>query len=121
MNRTQHLRLIGVFSFVLGLAMVTSAGADTIPVASSAQRVASLSWLPPTANDDGSVIDLAGYRIYGGTDPERLALITQLDHPGTTAYVVESLEQGTHYFAVSSLATGGAEGALSAVMAVTIL
>jgi hypothetical protein len=48
-------------------------------------------------------------------------LIRELDHPGTTAYVVEHLEQGTHYFAVSAFTRDGSESALSAVLTVTIL
>lgn len=85
----------------------------------SASRVgsASLSWNAPDGNEDGSALmDLAGYRVYTGTDPNSLALNTTLTDPRTTSIQVGNLVAGaTHYFAVSAYTAGGQESGRSTV------
>ena len=82
---------------------------------------ATVSWTPPDTNTDGSaLVDLAGYRIYYGTDAFSLA--TQIDIPttGLTDYVVEDLAPNTtYYFAVSAYNSTGVESSYSAVVGVT--
>lgn len=69
----------------------------------TANGVATLSWVRPVENDDGSILtDLAGYRIYHGTRPAAMSLAATIDDPGATGHVVEQLPSGTHYFAVSA-------------------
>ena len=81
---------------------------------------ATVSWTPPDTNTDGSSLtDLAGYRIYYGTDA---LLATQIDiaTPGLTDYVVEDLAPNTtYYFAVSAYSSAGVESTLSAVVSLT--
>lgn len=81
----------------------------------------SLSWLPPTENVDGTAIgSLAGYRIYSGRSRYELAPMVEIDNAGVTRYVIDDLENGMWYFAVSAVATDGTESARSNVAAMEI-
>jgi hypothetical protein len=91
------------------------------PRAGSGAGSATLSWLPPTANTDGTpLIDLAGYRVYRGSGPDRLSLERSIPSPGITTVVIDGLNSGTHYFAVTAYARTGAESAYSAVKSKTV-
>ncbi|MEP7311956.1 MAG: fibronectin type III domain-containing protein [Pseudomonadota bacterium] len=82
---------------------------------------ATLSWTPPTLNEDGSSLNnLAGYKIYFGTDPNSLSQSVQITNPGLTIYVMANLAAGTTYFAMSSYNTAGTESARSLVGSKTI-
>ena len=77
---------------------------------------ATLSWMPPTQNTDGSALtNLAGYRIYYGTSANALTQTVQVSNPGVTSYVVENLSPATYYFAVRAYASTGAESVASNV------
>jgi len=63
----------------------------------------SLSWTPPSENDDGSpLMDLAGYKIYWGTTPGSYPNSVTLDNPGLSSYVVDNLAPGTYTFVATS-------------------
>jgi len=82
---------------------------------------ATLSWMPPTQNDDGSTLtDLAGYRIYFGRDQNNLRQVVVLHNPGLTRYVIENLSQARWYFSMTSVNMLGTESDRSAVMSKTI-
>ena len=82
---------------------------------------ATLSWMPPTENADGSaLINLAGYRIYYGRNSGSLGNTVALNNPGLTRYVVESLSTGTWYFSMTSVNASGAESARSGTASKTI-
>jgi hypothetical protein len=73
-----------------------------------------LSWMPPTENADGSpLLDLAGFYVYWGTDPQNLAFSVAIDNPGITSYVVEGLTPGTYYFAVTAFNADNMESTFS--------
>ena len=87
--------------------------AVTVAYASSA---ATLSWLPPMENADGTVLtDLAGYRIRYGRDPAHPELSVDIDNPSINIYVVERLGAGTWYFEVVALNARGVESRPTAV------
>lgn len=74
----------------------------------------SLSWEPPLTNTDGSELtNLAGYRVYAGRTPADLQLLISFNNIGLTRYPLQSLEPGTHYFAMSAINEDGVESALS--------
>ena len=82
---------------------------------------ATVSWLPPTENHDGSLLtDLAGYRIYYGRDQNNLSQVIELDNPGLTRHVVENLTPARWYFQMTALDTAGAESARSPAASKTI-
>ena len=91
--------------------------ARTQPTPASAPGSATLSWLPPTDNEDGSALtNLAGYRIYGGTSAASLSLVSTISNAGITSTVVSNLAPATtHYFAVSAYSSNGAESLRSTI------
>jgi hypothetical protein len=99
----------------------TTHGAGPSTGTPAATGSATLSWMPPSENSDGTALDdLRGYRIYAGRTQEELTAVATLDTPGLTRYVVENLTSGTWYFAVASYASDGSESALSEVVSKTI-
>ena len=81
-----------------------------------------LSWQPPTENADGSTLtDLSGYNIYVGTASNTYNYMEiRLDNPGLTAYVVDSLDPGTYYFAATAFNASGVESSFSEEITKTI-
>lgn len=75
---------------------------------------ATLSWLPPTENTDGSpLLELAGYRLYWGQQSGNYTKSISITNPGITTYVVENLASGTHYFTATAVNGSGVESAHS--------
>jgi hypothetical protein len=82
---------------------------------------ATLSWIPPTQNTDGSALtNLAGFRIYHGTSPNALTDVVQVPGAGSAGYTYSPLASGTHYFAITAYTTNGTESAKSTVGSKTI-
>jgi len=80
-----------------------------------------LSWLPPTANTNGSPLtNLAGYRIFYGTSPTALTQSLQVANPGITSFVIGNLSSATWYFSLVSYNSANVEGPFSAVVSKTI-
>jgi len=91
------------------------------PSASGSAGSATLSWDAPTTNTNGTALtDLAGYRIYYGSNPEHLDHTVHISTVGLQTYVIDGLEPGNWYFAVMALATDGKESQLSDVVLKTI-
>ncbi|HEY7639428.1 MAG TPA: putative Ig domain-containing protein [Steroidobacteraceae bacterium] len=89
-----------------------------VTVADMSNGAASLTWIPPTQNTDGSALtNLAGYRIVYGVSASQLTQTIQVTNAGMSSYVVENLAPGTYYFAVRAYTQGGAESADSNVVA----
>jgi hypothetical protein len=77
---------------------------------------ATLTWLPPTTNTDGSALtNLSGYKLYHGTSATALTDVRSISSAGITSYVFSQLATGTHYFAMSAVNSAGMESAKSAV------
>ena len=92
-----------------GKAQATLAEFD-VSVNQISAGAATLSWNPPTENADGSsLIDLAGYRIYYGRNPDNLTQVVVLNNPGLTRYVVENLTPARWHFEMTSVNTEGVE------------
>lgn len=88
------------------------------PVAAGAVE---LSWAAPTENVDGSQLtDLAGYKIYWGTQPNEFTNSVTIDNPAVVTYVLENLVPGTYYFVATALNSEGAESDPSDMSSVTI-
>jgi hypothetical protein len=92
-----------------------------ITVQAVATGSATLSWNPPTQNTDGSPLtNLAGYRIYWGTQQGTYPNSVTLNNPGLTSYVVESLVPGTYFFVATAVNAVGAESSFSGTASKTI-
>jgi hypothetical protein len=99
----------------------TSLPAFTLRVQAVATGSATLSWTPPTQNSDGSPLtNLAGYRVYWGTQQGTYPNSVTLNNPGLTSYVVENLGPGTYFFVATALNTLGAESTFSGTASKTI-
>jgi Putative Ig domain./Fibronectin type III domain. len=99
----------------------TSLPPFSITVTDAAVGSATLSWMPPDRNTDGSVLtDLAGYEIWYGQDRDALDQRISLMNPSLSLYVVENLSSGTWYFAVAAVNSRGIAGGLSEVVSKTI-
>jgi hypothetical protein len=90
-------------------------GPFAIQVITVATGTASLSWLPPTENEDGSALgDLGGYIVYWGAESRNYASSATIDNLAVTGYVVDNLIPGeTYYFSVTAYNLSGIESSFS--------
>jgi hypothetical protein len=118
LSGTPNAANAGAFSNIIiavsdGTASVSLA-AFSITVRQSANGSATLSWQPPTQNEDGTALtNLSGYRISYGSSPTNLTQHVELANPGLSSYVVTGLGSGTWHFALRAYTSSGAESGLS--------
>src|SRR5690606_3532460 len=78
--------------------------AFAITVSAIAGGSIELSWMPPTENTDGTPLtDLAGFKLYWGTEPGEYPNSVTIDNPGLVTYVLENLVPDTYYFVATAL------------------
>ena len=83
--------------------------------------VATLDWMPPTENSDGTLLtNLAGYTVYYGTSPSDLSQTVKVSNAGLASYTVTGLTSGTWYFAVTSYSADGVESTRTSTVSTTI-
>jgi hypothetical protein len=72
------------------------------------QGTATLSWIAPTTNTDGSPVTLGEYRVYCGSadSTSAMRLIDTVKFPATTA-VIKNLSPGKYFFAVIAISKNG--------------
>ncbi len=93
----------------------------TITVNQVGTKSTTLSWIPPTQNEDGSqLMDLAGYKIYYGTSAGNYANEITINNPGITTYIVDNLSPNTWYFVSTSFNASGVESVFSNAVSRTI-
>ncbi|MHB8481149.1 MAG: hypothetical protein ACYDBV_00200 [Nitrospiria bacterium] len=68
-----------------------------------------LTWNPVTTKMDGTPLtDLAGYKVYSGTGPGNLTLLSDVGN--TTSYTANGVQSGkTTYFSVTTYDSNGVE------------
>jgi hypothetical protein len=99
----------------------TASQSATVTVTAGNNGTATLTWVPPTQNTDGTpVTTLSGYHIYYGTSASALTQSIVISSASTTSYEITGLSSGTWYFAVAADATDGTESAPSNVGSKTI-
>lgn len=82
---------------------------------------ATLSWIPPTQNSDGTVLaNLAGYHIYYGTTPDNLSKTLTVANAGLTRYVISGLTAQTWYFSMTAYNAAGMESPRTGVESMLI-
>ncbi len=92
-----------------------------IAVTQIANGSATLSWVAPTENTDGTpLINLAGYQIYYGVSATALTQTVKIANPGIVTYVVSNLSPGTWYFSVRAYTSANVESGTSVVVSKTI-
>jgi len=116
---------IGVYS---GVVISVSDGQTSVAlprfdveVQAYANGTATLSWLAPSVNLDGSaLVDLSGYRIYWGPESGNYSYSVEITNPGITTFMVENLTTGWHYFAITAVNGQGLESPLSSEVAKSV-
>ena len=94
--------------------LTSSLQAFDISVIQAAEGAVTLTWSPPVQNDDGSPLtDLAGYRIYYGTQSGNYSEVIEIDNPGISTYVVENLPPATYFFSSTAFNEALVESAYS--------
>ncbi|WP_144395430.1 fibronectin type III domain-containing protein [Pleionea sediminis] len=93
----------------------------SIPVSATFGN-ASLSWIAPTENTDGTELtDLAGFVIYYGNSEDNLDQVIEIDDTSINSWVIENLTvDQTYYFSVSAVNSDGIASEQSAVVTKTI-
>jgi hypothetical protein len=101
-------------------ASVATVSKVTTPI-KTVNGVATLDWMPPTENIDGSALtNLAGYTVYYGTNRSDLSQSVKVSNPGLASYTVTGLTSGTWYFAVTSYSAEGVESTRTTTVSTTI-
>jgi hypothetical protein len=102
-------------------AATVALNAFTINVVATAAGSVTLSWQPPSENDDGTPLsDLAGYKVYWGTSQGNYTNSIAVTNAGITSYVVEQLTPATWYFVTTAINSNGVESDYSNVASKTI-
>jgi hypothetical protein len=82
---------------------------------------ATLSWIAPTQNTDGTPLtNLAGYKVHYGNSATSLTLTVDIPSPAITSAKIEGLTSGTWYFTMSSYTSTGVESAQTQPVSKTI-
>ncbi len=116
---------VGTYSGIVISVSDGQASADLGPFSVTVQATslgsATLIWQPPTENEDGTPLtDLAGYKIYWGTNPGDYPNSVTLNNPGLTTYVVENLSPGTYEFVATAINGSGVESRFSNAASKTV-
>ena len=96
---------------------------DTVNVAVvlNSSGTALMSWVPPTENEDNTTLtDLAGYRIYYGVSSGNYSDSIVIDNPGLSSYLIENLANATWYFSMTAVNLSGIESVNSLEVSKTI-
>jgi hypothetical protein len=92
-----------------------------IAVVQSASGSASLQWVAPTDNTNGTPLtNLAGFRIYYGTSASAMTQTEQIANPTINTYLLANLTPATWFFEVVAYTTANVESSASAVASKTI-
>jgi hypothetical protein len=93
----------------------------TVTVNQISTGSATVTWIPPTQNTDGTTLtNLAGYKIYYGTAPGSLTQSIQLSNVGLTSYMISNLSTATWYFGMTAYTSSGAESTISNIASKTV-
>ncbi len=86
----------------------------SVDVSQVALGSVTLSWTPPTQNEDGSVLtDLAAYKFYYGTAPGNYSNSIRVDNPGIASFVIDNLSPNTYFFVATAINDSGVESRFS--------
>ena len=94
--------------------------AFTLTINQISSGTATLSWIPPTQNTDGTVLtDLAGFRVYYGTSAGSPTQSVTVSNAGLVRYTISNLSSGTWYFTISAYTRTGVESDVSDIVSAT--
>ena len=122
--RKQQLHILFIFLVTLFLSACGGGGNDggvnTNNNTGGNYGTATLSWIPPTENTDGTPVTLAGYNIYYGTEAGNYTDTISIGN-NITEYLVDNLPPGhTYYFVITAFDEQGNESEYSTMGSKTI-
>jgi hypothetical protein len=126
LSGTPDAGVIGVTTGVVitvsdGTASASLAAFNLTVVAVAANGSATLTWVPPVTNSDGSLLtNLAGYRVQYGKSQTSLDQTKEIANPLTLTTTVDNLTSGTWFFAVRAYSAAGSVSDVSNVAQKTI-
>jgi len=101
--------------------LAASLPAFSIAVTQISTGAVTVNWSTPTQNTNGTpLVNLAGFRIFYGTDPNNLSQSAQIANPGLTSYVLSNLAPGTWYIGLSDYTASGVQSSLSNIASTTV-
>lgn len=84
-------------------------------------RSQTISWTPPSRNEDGSQLrDLDGHKVYVGRSSRSYSSVIDVKNPSVTSTVLEGLSPGTHYVAIKAYNQNGVESRYSKELVFTV-
>jgi hypothetical protein len=96
-------------------------GGSVPPPTTTTDGSATLTWVAPTKNTDGSPLtDLIGYKVYWGTTKGQYTKSFRINNLLATSYDVTGLASGTWYFVVTAINVAEEESGYSNVASKTI-
>lgn len=87
--------------------------------ATGAAGTATLSWVAPSTRVDNTPLpmsEIGGYKVYMGGSVETLVLHAEINDPYQMEFVVDNLDAGAYFFAVTTYNQDGAESDFSSVV-----
>jgi hypothetical protein len=103
-----------------GSTTTTGSAGSTAPTTVAGTSL-TLGWVAPTENSNGTPItDLAGYKIHYGTASANYTKVVAVSNPSLSRYVLDSLESGTYFFAITAYNSKGIESTLSGEISATL-
>ncbi len=86
----------------------------SIVVTQSGSGSVSLSWSPPSQNEDGSALtNLVAYKFYYGTSSGDYSSQVRVNNPGISSYVLDNLSPATYYIVATAVNGDGVESRFS--------
>jgi len=99
----------------------TTGSAGSTATTTVAGTSLTLGWVAPTENSNGTPItDLAGYKIHYGTASANYTKVVAVSNPSLSRYVLDSLESGTYFLAITAYNSKGIESTLSGEISATL-
>lgn len=116
MRRNDYLTWGRWILLVLAVFGAGCGGGATVSSGSAGSKgSATLSWVAPTSNEDGTPANVVGFNIYSGSDAGNLQMTSSASASATGA-TIDNLPNGTTYFAVTAVSATGEESARSNVV-----
>jgi len=94
-------------------------GVDT----TGANGTATLSWVAPTTRTDNKALpmsEIGGYKVYMGTSENNLTQYADISNSSQMEFIINKLDTGTYYFAITTYSQDGVESALSTIVSKTV-
>lgn len=110
-------------TFILTCSSVAGSSSDSIAISVNPPLLGTvtLSWTPPTTNEDGSALtDLAGYKIYYGNVSGTYSEIIDVNAPGIASCLVDDLTPDTYFFSMTAYNASGYESSYSNEVSKTV-